>query len=274
MQRLLAFIEQNLYLLLFIVLQIICGFLLFGLNPYQQATFTHAASNLTAASNQLSSEVTGYIGLKDQNKLLQNQISTQFQNSPQNSFLYLKDTFTIRDTSRRPLFDAIPAQVVYNTVHKANNVFIINKGSDEGIQRNMGVISSEGVAGIVLRSNSQYSTVMSLLNTDMKVIPNINGSEYFTELVWDNAETSHLKIKGINKLEEIEEGDKVYTGKSSLLFPAGIPVGTISKLTALESSQYFETEMVTATNFRKLTYVYVIINRDAELIETLLPDDK
>ena len=272
MQRLLAFIEQNLYLLLFVVLQVCCGFLLFYFNAYQQAAFTHSAANITAASNQVSSDMSAYIGLKDQNILLQEQVANQFRNDPLNSFQILSDTFTIRDTSRRPLYDVIPAQVIFNTVHKANNVFIINKGSDFGIHKNMGVISSQGVAGIVLRSNAKYSTVMSLLNTNMTVFPNIKGREYFGKVLWDNKEPSHLKITEINKLEEVKEGDKVFTGKSSELFPAGIPIGTISKLSSEASGQYFETEMTTATDFRSLEYVYVIINNDADLIESLLPD--
>ena len=272
MQRLLAFLEHNLYLILFVLLQIVCLFLVFKLNPYQQAAFTHGATSVTAHVNQTSTNITNYIGLKDQNELLQNQVAEIFLSSPNSVLTYLNDTIVVRDSFKRSLYSMVPAQVLFNTVHKANNVFIINKGKKHGIQKNMGVVSSQGIAGIVLKSSDEYSTVMSMLNTNMKVIPTINGREFFTELVWDNENPYSLKIKGINSLEEIKVGDPVATGKSSLLFPKGIPIGTISKLETKTNSQYFNTEMVTATNFRELEYVYVVINHKANELAELIQD--
>ena len=96
MQRLLAFIEHNFHFILFIILQIICGFLIFGLNPYQQAVFSHSAASVTARSNQFSNDLTSYIDLKEQNILLQSQVSEQFKNAPNNSFqffIYLRIRF-------------------------------------------------------------------------------------------------------------------------------------------------------------------------------------
>jgi rod shape-determining protein MreC len=273
MQRLIAFIEQNIYIMLFILLQAVCGVLLFSLNPYQQASITHSAAFITDKSNELSSTVTGYFDLQEQNKLLQAQVASQFKTDSKSSLYFMDDTLTLRDTSRRKLFDVLPAQVVYNTIYKASNVFIINKGTKNGIQKNMGVISSQGLAGIVLQSNENYSSVMSLLHINMNVIPTINNLEYYTGLKWDNLNPQTLKITGLNKLEELKVGDKVYTGKSSLLFPAGILIGEISKLETTPTSQYFTTYVKTATNFRNLDYVYVIVNKDINQLVPLLQEN-
>jgi rod shape-determining protein MreC len=82
-----------------------------------------------------------------------------------------------------------------------------------------------------------------------------------------------MRISGINKLEELKIGDEVKTGKSSMLFPAGISLGTITKLDKNPKSQYYETEIETATNFRSLEYVFVIINRDIDQMEALISDN-
>ena len=158
------------------------------------------------------------------------------------------------------IFDAIPAHVVFNTAHKSNNVFIINKGLNHGVRKNMGVISSQGIAGIVLSSNQKFSAVMSLLNTNMKVTPHINGQEYFTEMIWDNTKLNRLTINGINKLEQINIDDEVSTGNSSLLFPKGIPIGHISKINIMPKSQYFEIELKTATNSVSYTHLTLPTN--------------
>ena len=125
MQRLLAFIEHNVHIILFVVLQVVCGFLMFYLNPYQQATFTHSAATVTASANQLTANVTGYLDLKDQNIKLQDQVADQFRNSPEAVFHFLEDTLTIKDSNRVALFDIVPVQVVYNTANKGENVFVI-----------------------------------------------------------------------------------------------------------------------------------------------------
>ena len=74
MQRLIAFIEHNIHIMLFVLLQAMCGVLLFSLNPYQQASFTHSAAFITDKSNELSSTVTDYFNLQQQNNLLQAQV--------------------------------------------------------------------------------------------------------------------------------------------------------------------------------------------------------
>jgi|SaaInl5LU_22_DNA_1037371.scaffolds.fasta_scaffold00116_32 rod shape-determining protein MreC len=270
MQRLLAFIEHNIHIMLFVILQVVCGFLIFRLNPYQKATLTNSVASVTASSSQLAANVSGYIGLKEENLALQNKIAEQFRNESVSSLYYLADTFTVRDTSRQPLFDIVPAQVVYNTSNKAKNIFIINKGSDQGIKRNMGVISSQGIAGKVIATDNDYSTVMSLLNTDFNLIPNINDVEYYLPIDWENKEPNLLSLKRINKLEMITEGDVVKTGTSTVLFPRGITIGTIDKVHSKTTSQYCNLDIVTATDFRKLRYVYVIINNDQEDIEQLI----
>lgn len=270
MQRLIAFIEQNLHLILFVALQVVCGFLIFRLNPYQQATFTHSAEVITGSVNGLTANAKSYIDLKEQNVKLQEQVVEQFKKSPIAAFRFLEDTLTIRDTSSIPMFDLVPVQVIYNTVNKAENIFIINKGSDHGIKRNMGVVSSQGVAGIVLATNARYSTVMSMLNLNLSLTPNINGTEYYMPIKWENGDANILRIKGINKLENITEGDKVKTGNATVLFPKGIPIGKVVKIETKNTSQYLDIEIETATDFRKLNYAYVVINKDYDRIQSLI----
>ncbi len=79
-----------------------------------------------------------------------------------------------------------------------------------------------------------------------------------------------MKIKNINKLEEIKVGDLVTTGKSSLLFPSGIPIGNVSSLKKKNNSQYFDTDVKLSTNFRALEYVYVVINHHKEELDLMI----
>src|SRR5690606_11802514 len=145
------------------IFQGFCATLLFRLNPYQRAYFSNAAGDITARVNHVSSSVTHYFSLGEQNRILQSTIADSILHFNSNLQLhFLNDTFMVSDSSKRPWFDVIPAQVVYNSIHKSENYFVINKGSKDGINKGSGVISPQGVAGIVIAVGPRFSTAMSL----------------------------------------------------------------------------------------------------------------
>jgi rod shape-determining protein MreC len=275
MQRLLAFIEHNLHYILFVVLQAFCVFLLLKLSPYQRAYISNSAAIVTANANSFSSEVKTYFSLGKQNLMLQHaMIDSAFLVNPFLNLQHLGDTFEVRDSNQTPLYEMMSAQVVFNTVHKANNVFVINKGSNDGIKKGSGVLSSSGVAGVIIAVGPEFSTAMSVLNTNFRLVPRINGQDYFTDLVWDNSSPYFMKINKINKLEKLKQGDLVTTGSSSLIFPPGIPVGYIESAELIPGSQYLDTELKTATDFRNLNYVFVIYNSRQDEIEAVLNNEE
>lgn len=273
MQRLLAFIENNFHLIIFLLLQAVCAVLLFRLNPYQRAFFSNSTNYITSSVNSTSSNVKNYFGLNQKNQDLQALFADSLSPLTDRYQLhFLGDSMEFRDSTSQ-LYHLIPAQVIYSSVNKADNLIVINKGSADGIAKGDGLISANGVAGVVIAVNDQFSTAMSMLNTNFKLVPKINGLEFFTEMVWDNQNPYTLKINRINKLEKVEVGDIVTSGNSSLIFPPDIPIGTVQKLESVEGSQYFNTRITTATNFRDLHYVFVVKNRYRNQIEEVLQDD-
>lgn len=273
MQRLLAFLEQNVHLIILILLQALSFYLIFGLNPAQQASFTQTLGSVTGSVNQTVTNITSYFDLKEQNQQLQNQAAQDFSINQTYAYSYLSDTFEVKDSQYQTLFSLVPASVVFNTIHKAENVFIINKGENQGIIKNMGVLSPQGVAGVVVKVGKNYSTAMSLLNTNMKLIPNINNTDYFNELKYNESAVELLTIDGINKLEELKVGDIVRTGKTSMLFPSDVPIGEITRLKTKPSSQYYTIEVKPTTNFRSLNHVYVVVNKAKDELDNLMSDE-
>ncbi len=274
MQRLLAFIENNLHLILFLLLQTLSLILLLRLNPYQRAVFSNSATEVTARVNNASSSVANFIGLRKGNEeLMQLFKDSLSKEDPRLNMRIFGDSIELKDSVNKLLFSVVPAQVVYHSIHKAENVMVINQGKNQGVKRGSGVISASGVAGIVVGVGPNFSTVMSMQNIDFHLIPQINGQEFFTELQWENEQPNTLSINKINKLEQIKEGDLVSTGTSSLIFPPDIPIGTIEHLQSQENSQYFNTKIRTATDFRNLRYVFVLNNEYKEEIEELLEDE-
>lgn len=67
---------------------------------------------------------------------------------------------------------------------KKSNYLTLDKGSADGIERGMGVITSNGVVGIVLNTSAHFSSVQSLLHPDTKISVTLDTSKVFGSLVW------------------------------------------------------------------------------------------
>ena len=85
-------------------------------------------------------------------------------------------------------YKLIPAKVVSNTVDKANNLITIDKGSLDGVEKDMGVACGSGVVGVVYLVSSHYSVVIPVLNvTSSRISCAIRGRAWLFRLpavVW------------------------------------------------------------------------------------------
>jgi rod shape-determining protein MreC len=123
----------------------------------------------------------------------------------------------------------------------------------------MAVISSSGVVGIVKDVSEHFSTVISLLHRSTKISSKVQGSEYFGSTIWDGESPEYANLFDIPSHAKVSLGDSVVTSTYSGIFPRGILIGTISALG--ESGESFkDIEVKLSTNFRTLSYVYVVRN--------------
>jgi len=151
----------------------------------------------------------------------------------------------------------IPAMVISNSVGRLHNYLIIDKGEENGIRPDMGVITETGIVGQVVAVSSHYSRIISLLDTDagFSVILKKNG--IFGSMSWKGIDPDKTVVTDIPVHTQVSEGDTVMSSGYSAYFPPGIPVGTISSLSLNDGINY-ELEVDLFENFRSLKYVYVV----------------
>lgn len=268
MNKLFEYIRRNGHIILFVLFQVLSFLLIVVFNPYQQAKFNGVFLEISGIVNGWNQAVNQYFQLANQNQqLIYNFGDSSTTFSHLNKVAFFDDTITINDPKFSSQFEIFPATVIYNTVHKKNNVFIINRGSNHGIKKSLGVLSPNGVAGIVIGVTPNYSTVMSVLNSEFKLIPQIEENEYYSSIEWNRTKPEYLEINGVNKQEKLEKETLVTTGKSSAIFPQGIPIGTIKKLNKNTTSQYYNILVKPATDFRRLGIVFVLENKHKDEIE-------
>jgi rod shape-determining protein MreC len=186
----------------------------------------------------------------------------------------LKENFEPADSLRRLIVDTVQtdsgsrvqkylyleAKVVGNSVSSLANFLTIHRGSLQQIKPNMGVVSPQGIVGTVINVSSNYSTVMSLLNPQYKVVVKLKKTGERGTVEWDGKNPLYVTLKDIPKSAKVNLGDSVVTSPTSSLFPGNIMVGTISEIVDDKSSNFFTLKLKTATNFYSVEYVYVIEN--------------
>lgn len=190
-------------------------------------------------------------------QLLENRKSTSFvQDSVQIDSL--KETYTF-----------IAAKVVDNSINKANNYIVIDKGSKHGVKPHMGLITKKGAVGIVRAVGKEYSLAMSILHRDAIVNAAIKGRDYFGPMVWRNESPLIMNLNDIPRHATLEIGDTVQTTGYSTIFPTNIPIGVIDNYRRIDGDYSYYIEVKLFEDVAKLDYVYVVNHLYKAQIEEL-----
>jgi len=177
--------------------------------------------------------------------------------------LQTKDSVALRDS-----FSYIPARVIKNSVNRQHNFLVIDKGSQDGLEQDMGVISSRGIIGVVSHVSERYAMIISLLNTQQRFTAELKKSGTFGTLRWDGVDYRRVFLSEIPQHIEISVGDTVVSSVFSLVFPPGIPIGFV-KSGSLKRGTFLELEVELFEDFKSLHYVNVVSHDGAVEIRQL-----
>lgn len=260
MRLLFLLLWRNNFTIFFLLLQVISIIMLVRSNRYQQATAFNATNQVVTQTTGAVNNAREFISLRDENARLAEENAKL--RAKLNESAYLRDTLTIRinDTIRHQQYEYMPARVVNNSVNRRNNYLTLNRGSIDGIRPEMGVISSNGVVGIVHRVSDNYCTVISLLNEKTSVSAMISRNRFFGSVRWDGKSPTRVTLYEIDKTVPVRKGDSVITTSYSALFPSGIFMGKIDHIAIEPGSPFYKLGIRLATDFSNLSGVYIVKN--------------
>lgn len=158
-------------------------------------------------------------------------------------------------------FEYLPATVVKMSRNSAHNYIILNKGSEDGVLPQSGIITSEGVVGIVTAVDRHHSYGLTLMNHKLSIGARLASSGVLTPVVWDGRSRDGAIAKDIAPHVEIAESDTLYTSGLSTIFPAGVPVG-VSRGSRLVDGSTRQLDVRLFQSFSSLRYVTVTIFKD------------
>lgn len=243
---------------------IISSILLFQSSPYQQHVYLTSANGVCAAVFGVFNNITSYFHLHDINEDLHNRNAMlemeviNLRNEVNNLKLMTNDTTNIPSALHN--YDFILAHVISNSISQPQNYITINRGSEDGITSEMGVIDQNGVVGIVDVVGSHSARVISLLNPNFKLSCKVKGHDYFGSLVWDGRDPYHAVLEEMPKHVKFVKGDTIVTSGYSSVFPEGIIVGTILEQVKDKNDNFFSLRIKLSTDFTQLSTVRTIKN--------------
>ena len=162
------------------------------------------------------------------------------------------------------------AKIISNNISLLKNYLIINKGSIDGVVREMGIISSEGIIGIIDEVSENYSSVMSILNLNSKINAKVKRTSHFGSLEWEGLDIDILILKDIPKTAKINIGDSVVTGGMSAIFPENIKIGIVSNVSTNNNlDNYLRIEIKLHNDMSKLRNIYLLSSLFKNEIEQL-----
>lgn len=267
MQQIIDFFIRNKNFLLFFVLFSTAIGLTINAHSYHKNRYISSANFLSGGLYSFKSNITDYFDLKTQNEKLANENkrlreriqNTSFPIPPLDSTGYVSILkYNVRN-----------AKIINNSYAKTKNQLTINKGSKDNVQIDMGVISSQGIVGIVSHVSDHYASVQSVLNSQSQIVAKFKKSNHFGTLVWDAKQPNRVQLKEIPRIAPIALGDTIVTDGRSAIFPEGIPIGTVQDFVVEEVGDYYKINVNLFTDMTSVKYVYLVVRNDKAEIKEL-----
>lgn len=280
MRNLFAFIYHYRGFLTFLLLEIICSYLIVQNNSYQSAAFYNSANMYAGQVLEFQKQVSDYFrlvevnrALVNENRALQESITNIITSGrldsispvPDSAYRVKPDSLMLvrqqLDTIGIPRnFSFIPGKVINNSVRRVNNYLTLNVGRADGVEPGMGVVAGSGVVGRVKATSEHFATVTSLLHSQMLVSAKITRNNAIGSVKWDGDNYLMAALNFVPRHIQIQRGDTVVTSGYNAIFPEGVRIGRITSFATEADKSFYSIRLRLAVDFNGLDYVYVVKN--------------
>lgn len=168
-------------------------------------------------------------------------------------------------------YDKIAASVISKDSGNWFSSFVIDKGTNDGVEEGMNVIADGGLAGIVTAVGPNYATIRAVIDDNS----NISCKDLSTsDLMIVSGSLQSMNESGLITFSDLSDsdgeaavGDQIVTSNISDLYLPGIPVGYITELTEDSNNLTKSGTVATIVDFEHLEKVFVILQTKDSLTE-------
>ncbi|SNY94478.1 rod shape-determining protein MreC [Flagellimonas pacifica] len=265
MQRIINFVLRNRNTFLYSFLMLISLSLTVRSHSYHQSKFFNSSKWLTGNVYGVAANVSSYFGLREENERLvqeNERLRLLLFNAKEITAQQLDSAFTTN-------YEVFSANLIKNSFSSPRNYLTIDKGENQQVEQDMGVITTKGILGIVENASSNFATVQSVLNTKSNINAKIKNTNYFGSLIWDAQDYNVVQLIDIPRLVPLVVGDTIVTGAMSSIFPENIPIGVIKRYDLNTSRSFYNIDVELFNDMSNVKNVYLIKNKSRNEIKEL-----
>ena len=190
MQSIINSIVKNRNLIIYLFLSFISFNYLYNNSAIHYSGIGKIGTFISGSTSSIYSNINSYFNLKEENsKLIEENLELK---KIESQLIGISNKSNISESK---IDKTINARVILNSINKSKNIIVINKGEFNGITREMGVISSKGVVGIIKNITDNYSSIVSLLNTDLRINAILKNSSTIGSISWNGLDPRIRRTK-------------------------------------------------------------------------------
>lgn len=181
-----------------------------------------------------------------------------------------KENYRLREMlgfKERTEYDLLPAEVIARDPSHWFETIIINKGYADGVEKDMAVVTAEGLVGSVMLVSRNSSQVLMLTDSRRAVSALVQRSREpgFIGIVEGYAQNNnYLKMTNLPPEANVQPGDIVISSGLGGVFPKGLVIGRILEVNKDPSGLLQQATVVPAVNFNRLEEVFIVLKTPAE----------
>ena len=168
----------------------------------------------------------------------------------------LKNLLSLKETEPRYV---TTAQIIAKSTDQWSSIVTIDKGSSDGVKKDMAAITSRGLVGKISNVSNSFSSLLLITDINFSAAARLHKSR--VEGILSGTGFKKCTLKYIPYEEQVENGDTVITSGLDRLFPEGIPIGYVSKVDKKGTGLFQEVEVIPFEDTAK-TEEIVIIQRE------------
>ena len=253
---------------IFIILEVAAIAMLHSSSVLQDIWLNRTSHRVSGWLWGSGNRVAGYFRLSSRNKLLEEENARLSEELRKYRELEKSEEYLSNAGAMDDGFDYSFARIVKMGRNSQRNYIIIDKGWEDGVTTDCGIVTAEGVVGVVDAADRHMAYGRTLMNPSMHVSVRLGRDGVAGPLSWDGRSSKGAVLSGIPLGYKAEPGDTLWTSGYSSIFPAEIPVGIVKgSSTRSGASQDVQVELL--QDFGALSYVTVVRNRNRAAIEAL-----
>lgn len=200
--------------------------------------------DLKVKNSELENQMVEYSALKDENERLREVL--KFKDSKSN-------------------YDYIGVNIIGYSGGTVSRGYIVDKGTNDGIEKDMIIINHQGLVGKVTQAESNYSVVETILNENMAVSIMVDSTRETTGILRgykENKNEDLVKVYNLPIDSEIKEGDVILTSGLGMIYPKEIRIGEVVSVETDNVMVMKNAIVKPYVDFNKLEELFVVVPKD------------